>query len=178
LGEELVGSYLYQVHLHHELEFHDYDRSHQATVYIYKVKRMVYLLGRSDFELGQDFCAAQLCPRGFLRGHLLGWLDQHFDRPNEAVALTNDGFHEARPLGIIVQRPTDFSHDVVDAGLRVKEEIFAPNPLNNLFARDELALLFSQQDEQFQWLPFQTNSVARTAQCELAGIQLEIVETE
>jgi hypothetical protein len=34
LGEELVGSYLYQVHLHHELEFHDYDRSCQATMYI------------------------------------------------------------------------------------------------------------------------------------------------
>jgi hypothetical protein len=50
LGEELVGSYLYQVHLHHELEFHDYDRSCQATMYIYKVKRMVYLLDRSDFE--------------------------------------------------------------------------------------------------------------------------------
>jgi hypothetical protein len=34
LGEELVGSYLYQVHLHHELEFHDYDRSCQATMHI------------------------------------------------------------------------------------------------------------------------------------------------
>ena len=58
LGEELVGSYLYQVHLHHELEFHDYDRPCQATMCTYKVKRMVYLLGRSGFELGQDFCAA------------------------------------------------------------------------------------------------------------------------
>jgi hypothetical protein len=31
---EVVGSYLYQVHLHHELEFHDYDRTCQATMYI------------------------------------------------------------------------------------------------------------------------------------------------
>ena len=38
LGEELVGSYLYQVHLHHRF----------------------YLLDRSDFELGRDFCAAQV----------------------------------------------------------------------------------------------------------------------
>ena len=51
LGEELVGSYLYQVHLYHELEFHDYDRSYQATMYI-EVKRMVYLLGRSDSPNG------------------------------------------------------------------------------------------------------------------------------
>ena len=34
LGEEIIASYLYQVHLHHELEFHDYDRSCQATMYI------------------------------------------------------------------------------------------------------------------------------------------------
>ena len=34
LGEELVGSYLYQVHLHHELEFNVSDRSCQATIYI------------------------------------------------------------------------------------------------------------------------------------------------
>jgi hypothetical protein len=26
LGEEFVGSYLYQVHLYHWLEFHDYGR--------------------------------------------------------------------------------------------------------------------------------------------------------
>jgi hypothetical protein len=32
-GEELVGSYLYQVHLHHEPEFHDYDRPCQATMH-------------------------------------------------------------------------------------------------------------------------------------------------
>lgn len=34
VGGELLGSYLYQVHLHHELEFHDYDRSCQATMNI------------------------------------------------------------------------------------------------------------------------------------------------
>ena len=33
LGEELVGSYLYQVHFNHKLEFHDHDRSCQATTY-------------------------------------------------------------------------------------------------------------------------------------------------
>jgi hypothetical protein len=34
LGEELVGSYRYQVHLHHELKFHDYERSCQAMMLI------------------------------------------------------------------------------------------------------------------------------------------------
>ena len=34
LGEELVGSYLHQVHLHHELEFNVSDRSCQATMHI------------------------------------------------------------------------------------------------------------------------------------------------
>ena len=34
LGYELVGSYLTQVHLQHVIEFNDYDRSCQTTMYI------------------------------------------------------------------------------------------------------------------------------------------------
>jgi len=34
LGQELVGSYLTQVHLQHELESNDYDRSCRTTMYI------------------------------------------------------------------------------------------------------------------------------------------------
>jgi hypothetical protein len=34
LGEELVGSYLYQVHLQHWLESNNYDRSGQTATYI------------------------------------------------------------------------------------------------------------------------------------------------
>jgi hypothetical protein len=34
LREELVDSYLYQVHLGHELEPNDYDRSFETTMYI------------------------------------------------------------------------------------------------------------------------------------------------
>jgi hypothetical protein len=34
LREELVGSDLYQVHLHHEFEFNYYDRSCQTTMYV------------------------------------------------------------------------------------------------------------------------------------------------
>jgi len=60
LGEELVGSYLRQVHLYHELESNTCDRSCQPTMRIKKVERMDHRLDRSDFEPVRNFCAAQL----------------------------------------------------------------------------------------------------------------------
>ena len=59
LGEELVGSYLHKVHLHNWLESNKHASSFgQRSIYI-KVERLVCLLDRSDFEPGQNFCAAQ-----------------------------------------------------------------------------------------------------------------------
>jgi hypothetical protein len=48
LGEELVGSYPYQVHLQHEVESNNYDRLSANSVCI-KVERMVIGL-----SLGND----------------------------------------------------------------------------------------------------------------------------
>jgi hypothetical protein len=44
--EELVGSYLYQVHLHHELEIPQLRPLLSGNDAYIKVKRMVYLLDR------------------------------------------------------------------------------------------------------------------------------------
>lgn len=33
MGEEIVGSYLYQVHLYEWLDSHDYGRFYQTTIY-------------------------------------------------------------------------------------------------------------------------------------------------
>src|ERR1700741_729475 len=60
LGEELVGSNLYQVHLYHELESNNYDLSCQPTMHIKRSSGLVCRLDRSDFEPVRNFCAAQL----------------------------------------------------------------------------------------------------------------------
>jgi len=52
LGYEVVGSYLTQVHLQHELESNNYGVFLSDNDLYIKVKRVVYLSGRSDFKLG------------------------------------------------------------------------------------------------------------------------------
>ena len=59
LGEELVGSYRYQVHLLHWLESNNYGVFLSDNDLYIKVKRMVYLSGRSDFKTRRNNCAAQ-----------------------------------------------------------------------------------------------------------------------
>jgi hypothetical protein len=60
LGYEVVGSYLTQVHLQHELESNNYGVFLSDNDLYIKVKRMVYLSGRSDFKTRRNNCAAQV----------------------------------------------------------------------------------------------------------------------
>src|SRR5215469_13332518 len=125
------------------------------------------------------FDGKRLCRLGFFCGRLLDHsIGGQFDRPNEAVTLADDGLDETWPRRIITQRRADFADVVVNAALGIEEEVLAPDSLDNFFPRDKLALLLSQQDQKLQWLPFQANPVAGTAQFEPAGIQLEIPEAK
>jgi hypothetical protein len=58
LGEDLVGSYRYQVHLLHWLESNVYGVFLPDNDLYIKVKRMVYLSDRSNFKTGRNNCAA------------------------------------------------------------------------------------------------------------------------
>jgi transposase len=58
LGEEFVGSYLYQVHLYRGLESTDYGRLLSENNAYIKVKRMVCPSYRSNLEAIRNFCAA------------------------------------------------------------------------------------------------------------------------
>ena len=58
LGEELVGSYRYQVHLLHWLESSNYG-IFLSDNDLYMVKRMVYRSDRTDFKAGRNYYAAQ-----------------------------------------------------------------------------------------------------------------------
>ena len=59
-GEELLVSYRYQVHLLHWLESNVCGVFQSENDLYIKVKRMVYISDRSDFEAGRSYCAAQL----------------------------------------------------------------------------------------------------------------------
>jgi hypothetical protein len=76
-GEELVGSYRYQVHLLHWLESNNYGVSLSDNDLYIKVKRMVYLSDRSDFKAGRNYCVAQLLEdlvdRGWICGGAIWW---------------------------------------------------------------------------------------------------------
>src|SRR5215469_15603458 len=56
---ENIGSYLTQVHLQHELDSNNYGIFLSDNDLHIKVKRMVYLSGRSDFKTRRNNCAAQ-----------------------------------------------------------------------------------------------------------------------
>jgi hypothetical protein len=60
VGEEFVGSYLYQVHLYRRLESNDYGRLLSGDNAYIKVKRLVCRLPivSVNFEAKRNFCAA------------------------------------------------------------------------------------------------------------------------
>src|SRR6266436_2122218 len=62
VGEEFVGSYLYQVHLYRCLESNDYGRLLSGNNAYIKVKRLVcrLLIVSVNFEAKRNSCAAQL----------------------------------------------------------------------------------------------------------------------
>src|SRR6266436_9628368 len=65
VGEEFVGSYLYQVHLYRCLESNDYGRLLSGNNAYIKVKRLVcrLLIVSVNFEAKRNSCAAQACLR-------------------------------------------------------------------------------------------------------------------
>ncbi len=63
-GKKSLVPNLTQVHLQHELESNNYGVFLSDNDLSIKVKRMVYLSGRSDFKTRRNNCAAQL-PRIF-----------------------------------------------------------------------------------------------------------------
>ena len=61
------------------------------------------------------------------------------DRSHEPVALSHHRLQEARLLGVVAQRLTDLADGSVDALFSVHEYVFAPQPSDDLFSRDQLA---------------------------------------
>ena len=94
LGEELVGSYLHKVHLHDRLES-DKNAASRRILYI-KVERIVCLLDRSDFEPGQNFCAAHL--KGCLQ-----CLSLETTEPRDDRLAIRESFNRDREKGAVCE---------------------------------------------------------------------------
>jgi len=72
-------------------------------------------------------------------------------RRYEPISSPGDGLYETRSLGIVLQDLSDLPDRAIDAVIGVKENPFAPNPLDNLFPADELPPALQQQQENFSW---------------------------
>src|SRR5262249_2312202 len=83
---------------------------------------------------------------------------------DKAIAAPDDGLHKPRLLGIIFQHLADLSNRRIDAVVRVKEHVLAPDPLNDPFARDQLAALLDQQKQQLHRNAAQSDRLSRLPQ--------------
>ncbi len=65
-------------------------------------------------------------------------------------------------FGAVIQRGPNFANGIIDSVLGVEKEVLAPDFLDNFFTLDKVTLVFSQQDQQFHGLTFQTEAMAGT----------------
>jgi len=94
----------------------------------------------------------------------------YFNRPNEAVPLADYCLHELWRTGIVVQCLAYLADGAVNTLFGVHKHIFPPELSSYFILRDQLALLFHQQDQQLQGLLFQFDGTAGTAQFESGHI--------
>jgi hypothetical protein len=63
--------------------------------------------------------------------------------------------YEPRPFYVFPQRGPNLVNGGIDAVLGIKENIFAPQSLDNLLPTHHLPIFFQQQDEQFHGNAFE-----------------------
>jgi hypothetical protein len=66
----------------------------------------------------------------------------------------------------------------VDTGLDVHEDVRAPQPLDDIGARDELPTTLDQEDQQIHRLPLESNRAPVVAQFVRGEIEHEIAEAK
>ena len=66
---------------------------------------------------------------------------------NETVAPAGDRLDKPRLLGIISQHLTNLADGIVDAVVRVQEDVLAPNSIRNLLPGDKFTATLKQEPE-------------------------------
>jgi hypothetical protein len=98
----------------------------------------------------------------------------HRDATHEAVPLPHDGLEEPRHVGIVPQRPADLPHRGVDRRVRVEEDVPAPEALEDLGPRHELAPSLGEEDEQLHGQLLELLDLATAAQLVARQVQHEV----
>lgn len=99
-------------------------------------------------------------------------------RPDEPVALARHRLHERRRVRRIAKRLANLADRGVDAGVDVDEDVLAPESIDDLAPRDELAALLDQEDQQVHRLPPELHRTAAAAQLVGSDVQLEVAKTQ
>jgi hypothetical protein len=66
----------------------------------------------------------------------------------------------------------------VCTGVDINEHVLAPQPLDDVFARDQLTSPLDEHDQEVHRLPFESNGAAATTQVISSDVQLEVAEAE
>src|SRR6185437_7345179 len=69
---------------------------------------------------------------------------------DEAIALTGDGIDEGRLFRVVPKDMADFADRTADAVVRIEEDTVSPDPGDDLLARDDLAGVFYEQQENLE----------------------------
>jgi hypothetical protein len=99
-----------------------------------------------------------------------------FQRSDKAVALAGNGLQESWVVGIVPQRLADFANSYIDSGIRIDENIFAPQFVDNLDPADQVSVARYQEEQKLHWNSLHTNRVSLSPQFKRRRIQLKLVE--
>ncbi len=100
------------------------------------------------------------------------------DGRRQPVSLADDGLENARLVGVVLQGQANFADGGVDALPGVDEHAVAPELLDDLLSRHQLAFALRQQDEQFHGDSFQLDRAPAPPQFVTAKVELEFVKFE
>src|SRR5436190_4423381 len=98
----------------------------------------------------------------------------HTHRSDKSVAFAHHGFKEARFSGVVTKSGADFSHNVVDVGLGIDEQIRAPQFADDLLARNHLVATAHQEYQQLHGLLFAFDSPSLAAELVTPQVQFDL----
>ena len=98
---------------------------------------------------------------------------QHAQRTDEAIALSDDGFEEARFGGVIAESGANFSDDVIDVGLRIDKKIGAPKFGDDILARNELIPAGNKKKQELHGLFLELDAASAAAKFVTAEVQFD-----
>jgi hypothetical protein len=99
---------------------------------------------------------------------------QHSHWSHKSVTFAYHGFEKTRPSGVVTQSGADFSHNVIDVGLGIEEQIRTPQFAYDLLARNQLFSTAHQKNQQFHRLLFKFDSLALAAKLITPQVQFDL----